>query len=248
MLDMERIAKISRAKDAIVESFDAGDWMLLESYLGDAGSVISAHPRLLRSLNFGDEDYPSCVAQVLSQLIKCEPEALTLVYTILEKKGNSNTSENLGGGIPSLNGHDAARVDTSLATAMMPFDDSFAYVRKAMNDACRNVGLELKAADDVWNDTTIIKDIFDLITRACIVIVDFTGKNPNVMYETGAAHAWGKEVIPVSQSLDDLPFDLRHHRVLLYENNGAGLVVLRKELEKRMRTILQKHGWNVLPF
>src|ERR1035441_10621327 len=54
--------------------------------------------------------------------------------------------------------------------------------------------------------------VFNLVFRAGVVLVNFTGKNPNVMYETGIAHTLGKIVIPISQSLDDVPFDMKHHR------------------------------------
>ncbi|MCT7486360.1 hypothetical protein N5T98_04880 [Aliarcobacter cryaerophilus] len=62
-----------------------------------------------------------------------------------------------------------------------------------------------KRADDIWEDHTFIQDIFSLIYKSKIVIVDFTGKNPNVMYETGIAHTLGKIVI---QNLADI----QHHR------------------------------------
>jgi hypothetical protein len=77
--------------------------------------------------------------------------------------------------------------------------------------------------DDIWEESVVIQDIFNLIFRAHVVIVDFTGKNANVMYETGIAHTLGKHVIPISQSLDDVPFDMSHHRVLKYLPNSIPL-------------------------
>lgn len=86
-----------------------------------------------------------------------------------------------------------------------------------------------------WEDTTIVQDIFSLIFRAQVVVVDFTGKNPNVMYETGIAHTLGKHVVPISQSLDDVPFDMRHHRVLKYYSNNEGLNRLSSDLALKLR-------------
>ena len=74
-----------------------------------------------------------------------------------------------------------------------------------------------------------------------MVIVDFTGKNPNVMYETGIAHTLGKTVIPITQSLDDIPSDLGHHRALKYYPNEEGLRNLSNELYKRLNVIYQQN-------
>ena len=63
-------------------------------------------------------------------------------------------------------------------------------------------------------------DVFTLLYQADIVIDDFSGSNPNVMYETGIAHTLGKIVIPIVQNIGaDVPFDMRHHRVLEYLSN-----------------------------
>lgn len=41
--------------------------------------------------------------------------------------------------------------------------------------------------------------------------------NPNVFYELGLAHALNKPVVLVSSNEDDVPFDLRHIRVIIYD-------------------------------
>lgn len=43
------------------------------------------------------------------------------------------------------------------------------------------------------------------------------GKNANVFYELGLAHAAQKPVVFTSANLEDVPFDLRHLRVLIYD-------------------------------
>jgi hypothetical protein len=68
-----------------------------------------------------------------------------------------------------------------------------------------------------------------------LVVVDFSGKNANVFYEAGIAHTLGKHVVPITQSNDDIPFDLRHHRYLLYLNNNEGRMGLEQQLVERFR-------------
>lgn len=124
-----------------------------------------------------------------------------------------------------------------LASVMMPFNMEFDKVQETIKEACFNAGMSCARVDDLWNNSTIIQDIFELIYCSSIVIVDFTGKNPNVFYEAGIAHTLGKNVIPITQSLNDIPFDLRHHRVLNYLNNNEGLQKLKINLLKIIKIL-----------
>jgi hypothetical protein len=69
-------------------------------------------------------------------------------------------------------------------------------------------------------------------------VVDFSGKNPNVLYETGIAHTLGKTVIPLTQSVSDIPFDLKPHRALLYSKTEDGLKGLVEQLSLRLKTVM----------
>lgn len=124
-----------------------------------------------------------------------------------------------------------------LISVMMPFNAAFAGTYDAVKRVADHMGLECLRADDIWDNSTFMQDIFDLIFCAKVVVVDFTGRNPNVMYETGIAHTLGKTVIPITQSLDDIPSDLGHHRALKYLPNEQGYKDLSNELWKRLKTI-----------
>jgi hypothetical protein len=125
----------------------------------------------------------------------------------------------------------------NLVAIMMPFG-GFNEVHNAIKLACTEAGLESNRADDIWDNSTILQDIFDLICAAEIVVSDFTGKNPNVMYETGIAHTLGKHVIPITQTLEHIPSNLHGHRALLYVGaNSQGLTKLTADLLQRLSTI-----------
>ena len=117
---------------------------------------------------------------------------------------------------------------------MMPFSKDFDNVYSAIKNACIKKGVTFHRADDFWKNSVIIQDIFELIYRSSIVIVDFSSRNENVFYEAGIAHTLGKNVIPITQSIDNIPFDLRHHRHIIYLNNGEGLRELEKKLAERL--------------
>ena len=138
---------------------------------------------------------------------------------------------------PSVFGVPDKQTEDMLVSAMMPFSMEFDDVLETIKNACSDVGMFCYRADDLWNNSTIIQDVFELIYCSSVVIVDFSGKNPNVFYEVGIAHTLGKNVIPITQSIDDIPFDLRHHRTLKYLNNSEGLEELRKGLEKRLEVL-----------
>jgi hypothetical protein len=129
-------------------------------------------------------------------------------------------------------------IEPSLASAMMPFDASFNAVYACIQEASQNVGLRCRRADNIWENPAIIQDVVSLIDRSRIVICDCTGRNPNVFYEAGIAHTLGREVILVTQSEHDIPFDLRHLRYIRYLNNAEGLAALASALRSRMQTIL----------
>ena len=55
-------------KRCIVSKFDSENWDEV-TYLINGRDIINFHPRLLRSLSFGDDDYSGCVLEVLGRLI-----------------------------------------------------------------------------------------------------------------------------------------------------------------------------------
>jgi len=127
-------------------------------------------------------------------------------------------------------------VDPNLLSAMMPFA-GFGPVHHAIIRAAELEGMRCNRADDIWENATIIQDVVDLIDRSAIVLCDCTGRNANVFYEMGIAHTLGKEVILITQSPHDIPFDVQHLRHIRYLNNGEGLDALTREIAARIRGI-----------
>jgi hypothetical protein len=127
--------------------------------------------------------------------------------------------------------------DPKLVAVMMPFSPDFSETYREIQQACEALGLHCERADTIWEETTIIQDVFNLIYRSAVTIVDLSGRNPNVMYECGIAHTLGRPVLPISRSVDALPFDLAHHRILSYLPNAEGLSLMRQKLENRLRSM-----------
>ena len=82
-----------------------------------------------------------------------------------------------------------------------------------------------------------MQDIVELICTSKVVICDLSNKNANVLYEAGIAHTLGKEVILITQNIDDVPFDLRAFRWIRYLDNQEGRSKLAAEVVARLKTI-----------
>ena len=79
----------------------------------------------------------------------------------------------------------------------------------------------------------MIDDIWEGICKARVIVADLTAKNPNVTYEVGLADVLGKDVILLSQTPEDVPFDFLGLRLITYENSIGGVRKLSDELRKR---------------
>ena len=128
--------------------------------------------------------------------------------------------------------------DEKLVSVMMPFSAEFNTVYQSLKESINVVGLNCVRADDIWEEYAVIQDVVNIIARARVVICDCSGKNPNVFYEAGIAHALGKDVILITQSKEDIPFDLRHLRYICYLSNSEGLDGLSQLIQSRLNSIL----------
>ncbi len=132
---------------------------------------------------------------------------------------------------------------------IMPFGGWFDdYYSSIFCPAIKAAGFTPKRADDLYRPSTIVTDIWSYTKKSEIILADLSGKNPNVFYELGLAHALAKPAILVVESMDDVPFDLRALRVIVYDKNvpdwGA---LLGEKIEKAIEEISQSPTESVLP-
>lgn len=241
--------QLIQMKNAVVAEFDSSNWKELGA-LTNTLDEVESHPRLLRSLSWGDEDYDGLALTFLRKMIGVNDENLSIVRSYIENKcadigeniSSHKTSARKVVFSPNIFELPPDSVDGSLVSVMMPFSPSLSSVYSAIQSAAAEQGMNCTRADDIWQHSTIIQDIFSLIFKSSIVVCDFTGKNPNVFYEAGIAHTLGKHVIPITQSEHDIPFDLQHHRYIKYLNNGEGVAELQKALSSRITTLNGQSG------
>jgi hypothetical protein len=101
---------------------------------------------------------------------------------------------------------------------MMPFGQwCDVYYKEIYVPAIKEAGFEPVRADELFSSGSVVEQIWEQIDKAKVLLADLTGKNPNVFYELGLAHADRKPVVFTSGVLEDVPFDLRHLRVIIYD-------------------------------
>lgn len=123
--------------------------------------------------------------------------------------------------LKSFKGEDSAlrlASSSSLCFVIMPFSPEYESVyRQVIKPAAESFGLKVLRADDIYSPGVITEQIKAAIHQSRICIADVTGKNPNVLYEVGIAHTLDKSTILLSQSVEQIPFDLRALRVVIYD-------------------------------
>jgi hypothetical protein len=104
---------------------------------------------------------------------------------------------------------------------IMPFADPIGgYYELIYEPAIKKTGLiPVRADTDIFGTGKIIEQIWAGLKRAKVLVAELTGRNPNVLYELGLAHALNKPVVLISSNEEDVPFDVRHVRVIYYDVN-----------------------------
>ncbi|HXV84452.1 MAG TPA: hypothetical protein VEG60_31775 [Candidatus Binatia bacterium] len=125
-----------------------------------------------------------------------------------------------------------------LIFAAMPFAPQYEDVFFiAMRYAAEQVGAVCDRVDRREFQGNVVDEIQKLIRKSVAVFVDLSEAKPNVLYETGYAHALKKPCIHIcSTPLDKLPFDVLQWKTTKY--NPGQIHKLRKELAQRLKEAL----------
>jgi hypothetical protein len=99
----------------------------------------------------------------------------------------------------------------------LPIGDYYSSVYKPAIEKANLI--PVRADNDIFGAGKIMDQVWSGINAAKVLVAEMTTKNPNVFYELGIAHALHKPVVLVSSNEDDVPFDLKHIRVIYYDKN-----------------------------
>lgn len=244
MMSSNQENPIMQLKEQIVSKFTLENWNEI-GLLTNTTTIIQQYPRLLKSLKWNDDDYAGHVLTVLTKIDSLNEESISDIKKYIDEKYgdkgyyiSDKPSERKITFAPNIFDIPTSEMEKDLIAVMMPFNDSLNKVYETIIKSAESQSFRAVRVDNIWENSVIIQDIFELIYKSKIVIADLTGKNANVMYEVGIAHTLGKLVIPISQNIqNNIPFDLQHHRALEYLPNDEGLEKLNKELISKLKTL-----------
>lgn len=125
---------------------------------------------------------------------------------------------------------------------IMPFRDRFnAIYQNVIQPLTADLNLTIKRGDDFSSVAgAIMQEVWAALNACKLVIAETTEINPNVYYELGIAHTLGKPAILLTQEteVENLPFDIRHLRFIVYENTIAGGEKLEADLRRSIVWLL----------
>jgi hypothetical protein len=123
-----------------------------------------------------------------------------------------------------------------------------AYYEQIHRPAVEAARLVARRGDDIYLATAIVHDIWQCIKKSRVLLADLTGKNANVFYELGLAHALGKPVVLLAQDLADVPFDLRALRVITFDiRDPQWGDALKRKITSALSEVLSSPTQAVLP-
>lgn len=127
---------------------------------------------------------------------------------------------------------------------VMPFHPLFGkQYDTVIRPAIEGAGLTCIRGDEIYAQQSIVQDIWASIREARLVVAELSGRNPNVMYEVGLAHAIGKPIILLTRNQEDVPFDLKALRYVFYDtNNPEWGPDLRGDLSKAIGKVIESAG------
>jgi nucleoside 2-deoxyribosyltransferase len=110
---------------------------------------------------------------------------------------------------------------------LIPFAREFSDIYKfGIKQTVDDMGMKCERVDERHFTRSVLQEIYRCIERSNIVVADITGRNPNVFYEIGYAHALKKDVILLVQDEEDVPFDLHDMNHINYKGS-----ILKKEFQ-----------------
>jgi nucleoside 2-deoxyribosyltransferase len=112
------------------------------------------------------------------------------------------------------------REEKLFAFVLMPFNPNFDDIyRFGIKEPASQLDILAERVDEQIYTEGILERIYRQIDIADIVVADMTGQNPNVFYEVGYAHAKNKLCILLTSNPNDIPFDLKHRRHVVYNDS-----------------------------
>lgn len=108
-------------------------------------------------------------------------------------------------------------IDNKLIFVLTPFNEKYNTQYTVIKEVVEEFGFKCMRGDEDNLPSHILSYIITHIKKSKLIIANLSGRNPNVLYELGIAHSLGKPVIMISESIDQIPFDVSDTRILTFK-------------------------------
>ena len=123
-------------------------------------------------------------------------------------------------------------INRRLVFTMIPFHPRYDHLFDHIRETCMSLGFECMRGDEEHVRGDLLTHVLKLIVKARLVIAVVDGRNPNVFYELGIAHALSRPVLILGREPKDVPFDVSSNRIIFYDSDETLSVSLARELTK----------------
>ena len=137
---------------------------------------------------------------------------------------------------------EAAAIASRNVFLVMPFADEYKGFYNQIFNTVDSLGMNCRRADDIFRPNVVMTSILEEIDKSRIVIADLTGKNPNVYFEVGIAHARKRNVIFLTKNENDISRNLKIMGFITYIDSMQGAVDLKKALVKAIIDVRYKNS------
>jgi len=122
------------------------------------------------------------------------------------------------------------------AFVFMPFEKELQEVYiSGIKETLEDLGWTCHRSDEKFDAPEIVCTICKNTQEASLILADLTGRNRNVFLEVGLAFGLEKYVVFLSQSPEDIPFDAKTFRTIMYDPRK--LPELRRKIRALIRSI-----------
>lgn len=128
--------------------------------------------------------------------------------------------------------YDNITIKNDFVFVLTPFHPDFEDAYFNICETCRSLKLSAMRSDEEYVKTDLLKHIIKCIVEARVIVANIDGRNANVFYELGIAHALNKPTILISKVDSSVPFDVQGQYVILYGSSPDLQSKLRESLLK----------------